>query len=578
MRLARTVPLFLGLLTVGLLAPPLLRAEPPAPAELRKTHKQAFRSLGVPSAKRLEKTLPGKLPGGVVIEAAPFDRLISQLLAPHAAQLDLRDRVLADLAAHPGPVSGKLVASSLATVAKEASQWAKRLAAVEEAYGEVYNRGYMEASEGARRTRKTAAVLIPFYRTLTARGRALADGAVVALAAMKEGEALTWLVGTARTHADPAVRSVAVAALGRIGGDGPHAALVTSAAKDPAAAVRGRALEALTAWPLSRMKDAVLAAIRDASWEVRALAVAMCVRGKLLEAVPALIDALEREPGRLRTDIDDALHALVGVRMYADAARWKRWWKENRAEIEAKTAAQTSSGALDEPLGPIEDWPTPGDDEAEDAEQRGGTSTFYGIQTRSKRIVFVIDISRSMDSEAEAKPPQMGDARHPYAKARGRSKLDIARWQLHRAVHDLPDDAVFNVIVYSESYALWQTGMAEAKKRAKKKAHAFIDGLTANGTTNICDSLDKALEIAGLSPLTGGAEETQLAADTIFLLSDGDPNRGRLSSLPALLEDLVDRNRRARIVVHTIGIGEAAGSSFLKDLARRTGGRYVGFR
>ena len=60
-------------------------------------------------------------------------------------------------------------------------------------------------------------------------------------------------------------------------------------------------------------------------------------------------------------------------------------------------------------------------------------------------------------------------------------------------------------------------------------------------------------------------------------MSDGNPNRGRINSLPALLDEFVRRNRSARLVVHTIGIGEAAGSSFLEDLAARTGGQYVGF-
>jgi Mg-chelatase subunit ChlD len=110
---------------------------------------------------------------------------------------------------------------------------------------------------------------------------------------------------------------------------------------------------------------------------------------------------------------------------------------------------------------------------------------------------------------------------------------------------------------------VWETKLVAATPRNKKKAHQFVDQLNGNGTTNIGDSLDAALE---------------QDADTIYLLSDGNPNRGRLSDLEKLLEDLLRRNRRARRVVHTIGIGEAEGSSFLKELARRTGGRYVGFR
>ena len=150
-----------------------------------------------------------------------------------------------------------------------------------------------------------------------------------------------------------------------------------------------------------------------------------------------------------------------------------------------------------------------------------------------------------------------------FAQDGGGTKLDIAKWQLHRAIHDLPDDAVFGIIVYSESYASWEQDLVAANARGKKKAHAFVDEINANGTTNISDSLDRALDSG---------------ADTIFLLSDGDPNRGRLSGLDALLAELVERNRLLRVVIHTIGIGEVEGSAFLRELARQTGGRYVGFR
>ena len=322
------------------------------------------------------------------------------------------------------------------------------------------------------------------------------------------------------------------------------------------------------------MKGSVLAALGDAAWEVRALAIAMCARGNLVEAVEPLVGALEHEDGRLRKDIDDALHALVGVRMYADVDLWKRWLEENRAQLSEKAAALAKSGTYDQPLGPLEDWPAAeGKDEA-DGVKRSGTTAFYGITSYSKRLVFLIDISRSMQDEAQDKPAPSGAAEHPYREPRGTSKMDIARWQLHRALQDLPEDASFNLVVYSESYKVWEDGMTPAKARAKKAAHAFVDGLVANGTTNIGDSLDKALELAGVG---GKAADGGLAADTLYLLSDGNPNRGRVNVLSELLEDFVRRNRRARLVVHTIGIGEAAGSSFLKDLAARTGGQYVGY-
>jgi Mg-chelatase subunit ChlD len=342
--------------------------------------------------------------------------------------------------------------------------------------------------------------------------------------------------------------------------------------------VRSRALRSLLAFRIAEIDETVVAALADPAWEVRALAAVICVRARLVAATGALIEALEKEPGRLRKDLDDALFALTGVRMYGDVELWKKWYESNRETVERKAKELREQGAYDKPLGSLEGGEA-AEEEADDEKRKGATSAFYGIRTQSKRIVFVVDISRSMQDPAGARPgPTTGRKKSAYEAPEGGAKLDIAKWQLHRAVDELPKDAVFDILVYSESYKLWEPEMVDASSRGKKKAHRFIDQLNGNGTTNIADSLDRALELIGVTFGPGADRRDDLAADTIYLLSDGNPNRGRVSDLNALLDEFLERNRLARLVVHTIGIGEAAGSTFLKDLARRTGGRYVGFR
>lgn len=497
-----------------------------------------FRPLKVPA--NLAEEVEPKLPPGIVTEAAPFDALVRKLLEPY--EKDFEDR----RAAIQGLDAARLKAA-FAAMAKESADWRKRMARVEALYAEVYNRGWTEASEKERNTRKTAAVLVPFYRTLLLRNRAVAE------AASPGADALA--------SPDEELRRAAVRALGRAGGE---AAPLLKAAKDDASPrVRAEALAALLRWKISEMKAAPLAALRDEAWEVRALAIAILVRAKLVEAAPALVDALAAEKGRLRRDIDDALFALLGVRMYGDADLWRGWLAANGETVAAKARELAEKGEYEKAVGPLEAWGGDGaGEEGDESQRKGHTSAFYGIPTQSRRVMLVVDISLSMEEPAGAKPATTGD-RSPYAAPKGGTKLDIAKWQLHRAIHDLPDDALFGIVVYSESYAAWEQELVAANARGKKKAHAFVDGIRANGTTNISDSLDRALDSG---------------ADTIFLLSDGDPNRGRVSGLDALLAELVDRNRLLRVVIHTIGIGEVEGSAFLKELARRTGGRYVGFR
>ncbi|MHC4952609.1 MAG: VWA domain-containing protein [Planctomycetota bacterium] len=494
----------------------------------------AFKSLKVPKAARIEKDLAPQLPRGVVIEAGPFDRIIQSLLAPHAKRLEQRERLMPRL-------TTRQLGTAFKVMAKENADRRKRIAAVERSYAEHYNKGFDQRSAGDKRARMLASVLLPYYRTLLLRN--------ARIAALAKPEAIL------ATASDPALRAAAVRAADNI------EVVKKSATDDKSEAVRAEALLALLRFKVSAIKGTVLAALGDPSWRVRALAVAICVRARLVEAAGALIDALAKEDGRLRKDIDDALFALTGTRLYGDVDLWRSWWSSNQERIAREAKALADAGEYDKILGGLERGELERGDESK---RKGGTSAFYGIPTVSKRVVFVIDISRSMQDAAQAKPAATtGRKKSRYPAPAGNSKLDIAKWQLHRAIESLPKDAVFGIVVYSESYAVWANELSAASSRNKKKAHSFVDDLRGNGTTNIADSLDKAME---------------LAPDTIYLLSDGDPNRGRVSKLDALLEEILERNVRKRLVVHAVGIGEAAGSTFLERLAKATGGLYVGFK
>ncbi|MHC4974562.1 MAG: VWA domain-containing protein [Planctomycetota bacterium] len=500
-----------------------------------------FRPLRLPSKKKVEKEIVPRLPSGIVIESGPFDRLIRRLLEPYKEQLEKRRDGIAAL-------DGAKLKAAFKVLAKENAELRKRIAGVEAEYAAVYNRGYMESGEKARRTRKLAAALVPFYRTLLLR-----NGVIARKAQPRSLDV-----------ADPEMRAAAAVAMARTGTEAALAALRKALEFDAAPIVRIGALEALVRWKVAAIKDAVILALKDRHWQVRALAIAVCVRANLVEAVGPMILALEKETGRLRKDLDDALFKLTGTRLYGDVGLWQDWWQSNADAIAKKAQELEKAGHYDKALGPLEDWEDDdADADADETKRKGATSAFYGITTQSKRLVFVIDISRSMNDAAQAKPAAATGKKSKYPAPRGGKKLDIAKWQLHRAIHDLPKDAVFNIVVYSESYKVWEDEPVAATPRNKKKAHKFVDRLNGNGTTNIADSLDAALV---------------QDADTLFLLSDGNPNRGRVSDLDKLLAHLLNRNRRARRVVHTIGIGEAEGSSFLKELARRSGGRYVGFR
>jgi len=251
-----------------------------------------FKPLRLPKPAKLEKQVDPLLPKGIVITAAPFDAVIERLLEPHESRYAERKQVLSGL-------TGSQIPAAFKVLAKENANLRKRIAAVEEGYAEVYDRGYMESSEGARRARKRAAVLIPFYRTLLRRNRELAADALT-------GKDAASLVKMAVSGPDPGLRIAAARALGRAGGAEALAALKAVVLRDKEPTVRVAALSEALAFKVAEVQDIVLAALQDTAFQVRALAIAVCVRAKLVAAAGALIAALEKERGRLRRDIDEA--------------------------------------------------------------------------------------------------------------------------------------------------------------------------------------------------------------------------------------------------------------------------------
>ena len=77
---------FLAFLAVAVIVAPGHADE----AALLKDAKSAFKRIKLPSASKLDKRVRSDVPGGIVIDSGPFDRLIASLMEPDAARLAAR--------------------------------------------------------------------------------------------------------------------------------------------------------------------------------------------------------------------------------------------------------------------------------------------------------------------------------------------------------------------------------------------------------------------------------------------------------------------------------------------------------
>ena len=99
---------------------------------------------------------------------------------------------------------------------------------------------------------------------------------------------------------------------------------------------------------------------------------------------------------------------------------------------------------------------------------------FYGIVTRSKRLIYIIDVSGSMKEPVDPLKRKTVITGRPAGAdegpAPGKTRLEVAQNELKRAVRNLPSDAYFDIIFFSHGARLWRPKMTKAALSEKKAA------------------------------------------------------------------------------------------------------------
>lgn len=286
-------------------------------------------------------------------------------------------------------------------------------------------------------------------------------------------------------------------------------------------------------------------------------------------AIPALIDLLEIVGYKPRTEsylIRDALLTLTGQDLEG-IEDWRSFWEVEKDTFDPKSLDK-DTGAT----GVVRKSP-----------KGFKPPKFFGVEVRSSRVVFIVDISGSMQLW-DPGDEKIGEG--PEHKTRER--LARMKFHLEKAIMDLPDYATFNVIAYSDSNRVFNPkGAVPANRKWKSKATEFVRNLKAFGATHT----DAAIKIP--------FEDTKV--DTVFLLTDGAPSRmGKKPKelIKDILEDVRRRNRISGIKIFTFGFAtegqyppgiappppprddEDAVTledfiNFLKQLAKENGGEYT---
>jgi len=256
------------------------------------------------------------------------------------------------------------------------------------------------------------------------------------------------------------------------------------------------------------------------------------------EAVMGLLDLHERlEDGReadglLMSNVREVLVALTG-RAFDEAEDWRKFWQINRGRPR-----------------------TGGDMRGPGTSERVPKPTFFGTEIKSQRLVFVIDVSGSMQGD----------------------RLQRAKDQLVQVLQGLNDDGHFTIVAFSAGCRIWNERLQEANDRNKGNAIEFVQGLQASGNTLTLTAMEAAFEVEG--------------ADAIVLLSDGAPtetdDRGQPLDANGVLKEINALNRFRRWQIDTFGFDLGGGmmgggmgggfGDFMRDLAESNDGTYTEIR
>ncbi len=405
--------------------------------------------------------------------------------------------------------------------------------------------------------------------------------AVKVLGAVTDERLLKEIVADASGKGDFQVRGVLIEALGRV--DSPLAVdgLVRMAKGEDTKTVAA-ALFALAERKPPEGRDVAKKGLEHKSWQVRLGALDYLQRLNDATTLPWIVDLLEEETGRMREECIHVLKRITGKDYERDVVKWRAF----AAGGEAAVAALGSSE-------PAPAKPASADGAAVSSEGDAPPPTYYGLKVYSDRVVFVVDLSLSMNdsmtidrdkmaretgavtsgSGASADPKKDPEEIQGLEWWKIRSRMDFARAQMKHVVSMLGRDQWFDIVWFSESVVAWQGQMIPANPANKARAAAWLDSLKCEGGTNTWGGLTKALNLVG----RGTDEENyRRGADTLYFMSDGQPSKGDIIETDKIVAAMERIHKVRRVKINVVQIGTSR-LPFMEDLARVTGGAYKFF-
>ncbi|MCY2960338.1 MAG: HEAT repeat domain-containing protein [Planctomycetota bacterium] len=355
--------------------------------------------------------------------------------------------------------------------------------------------------------------------------------------ALEAGTALTKLFEKSK---DKDVRRAAIEAVARIRvGDKTWVEELIALTKSEDPEVRNLALTQLGQTSDQTHLERLVAALEDTNWSTRLAALEALEKMRTKESVTAIVGRMPKEEGRLLSEFAQALWRLTGQPFQEDAKSWTAWWGNSKDKFQLLSDVDLEKVRS-------------GEEEYRLRQTTRVKSEFFGIKIVSRRVIFIVDVSGSMEEKLT----------NDYKGKTGWTRMEVARAELKKCLENLDPGAFFNVMVFSSGVERWTDGaLVACDDKHRAEALAYVEKLTAGGGTNLYDSLKEAF--------------TDPEVDTIFVMSDGEPSMGEVVEPLLIREHVASWNENRRIVINTVAVGGQF--NILEWLAEDSGGTHVKF-
>ncbi|MCZ6602987.1 MAG: HEAT repeat domain-containing protein [Planctomycetota bacterium] len=284
---------------------------------------------------------------------------------------------------------------------------------------------------------------------------------------------------------------------------------------------------------------------------------------RAIEPLIRLMVKLDRRMGIVWEQCQASLVKLTGQELDL-GVDFETWWIAHGDGVKKEPEPRTPPDPVEgEPIGRVEKG------------KHDREATFFGLKITCQKIVFIIDVSGSMQRKdpPPAEDQRTGTNRRPAPEpGEERRRILRAQKELKRTIRLLDPAVEFNIIAYSDEAIHWsRRGLRKATKDSKAKAIKFVGRFKADGTTWTDVALEEAYQSNG-------------DAYCFYLLSDGTPTHEggeEPGDTEAIIENIyemipeLDIFRRVRI--HTLGF-RGANEKFMRKLSEMTGGSYRDIR